>query len=111
MSILRLGSTESGPIDCRYIQTVDLEITNHGWEPFDMLVQGYRSDGLFYVSLIHADPGQIVPVHGIMTNYTPFELVLVTNINVADYTAAVFMMKDRGNLIAVYTQNDADRFS
>lgn len=111
MSVLRLGSTEFGPIDCRYIQAVDLEIVNRGLEPFDMLVHGYGNGGLFYVSLIHAEPGQIVPVYDIMTNYTPFEIVLVTNINVADYTAAVFRMKDRGNLIAVYTQDDADRYN
>lgn len=42
MSIFRLDAVEYGQIDARYIQSVDLTITNAGTEDFDVLIHGYH---------------------------------------------------------------------
>lgn len=109
MSILRLVSNADGPINSRYIQSVDLEITNSGLDSFEMLIHGYGNEGLFYVGLIHAGAGEWVVLNDIMTNYSPFEFVLVTNINNLAHTGVVFNIKNQGVLIAVYTQEDTIR--
>lgn len=109
MSILRLGSTAYGPIDCRYIQSVDLEISNYGTESFEMLIHGYGDQGLFYIGLIHAESGETLPINDIMTHYAPFELVLVSNTNSVDRTYVTIRVKNHGSLIAVYTQEDTIR--
>ncbi|MEC0175888.1 hypothetical protein P4H83_13530 [Paenibacillus favisporus] len=109
MSILRLVSNADGPINSRCIQSVDLEINNSGEVPIEMLIHGYGIEGLFYIGLIHAGADEWVGVHDIMTNYSPFELVLVTNINNLAHTCVVFKIKNQGVLIAEYTQEDTMR--
>lgn len=109
MSILRFESAAFAPIDCRYIQSIDLEISNYGMEPFEMLIHGYGEKGLFHLGLIHAGSGQTVAVPDIITDHAPFQFVLVTNINSFAHTGVVFRVKDQGNLVAVYTQEDTVR--
>ncbi|MET3548797.1 hypothetical protein ABID47_005429 [Paenibacillus favisporus] len=109
MSILRLESAANTPIDCRYIQSLDLEISNQGIEPFEMLIHGYGEKGLFHLGLIHVGAGQTVAVPDIVTNHSPFQIVLVTNINSFAHTGVIFRVKYQGMLIAVYTQEDTVR--
>ncbi|MEC0372447.1 hypothetical protein [Paenibacillus chibensis] len=109
MSILRLEAAPFAPIDCRYIESFDVEVTNGGQESFEMLVHGYGNQGLFYVHLVHMAPGSTIPLYNIVTGYAPFQLVLVTNVNHYANTWATVRVRDHGNLIAVYTQEDMIR--
>lgn len=109
MSILRLEAAPFSPIDCRYIESCDIEVTNGGNEGFEMLVHGYGNQGLFYVQLIHVSPGSTVHLYHILTGYLPFQLVLVTNVNHYDHTWITVRVRDHGNLIALYTQEDTIR--
>ncbi|MWV46837.1 hypothetical protein GRF59_24820 [Paenibacillus sp. HJL G12] len=109
MSVLRLEAAPFAPIDCRYIESLDVEVTNGGSDGFEMLVHGYGNQGLFYVQLIHVSPGNSVSLHDIMTGYMPFQLVLVTNVNQYANTWVTVRVRDHGNLIALYTQEDTIR--
>ncbi|MBE9916017.1 hypothetical protein G8C92_18545 [Paenibacillus donghaensis] len=109
MSIFRLESAPFSTIDCRYIESVDIEVTNSGSDGFEMLVHGYGNQGLFYVQLIHLSPGSTVPVYHMMTGYDPFQLVLVTNINNYACTEVIVRAKDHDYLIALYSQEDMIR--
>ncbi|GIO66192.1 hypothetical protein NYE48_21025 [Paenibacillus sp. FSL M7-1455] len=109
MSILRLEAAPFAPIDSTYIQSVDLEICNVGTEGFEMLVHGYGEQGLFYVQLIHVGSGSTVPLYHMMTEHKPFQLVLVTNVNDYTHTAVTVRVRNQGNLVALFTQEDMFR--
>ncbi|GIO33773.1 MULTISPECIES: hypothetical protein [Paenibacillus] len=109
MSILRLEAAPLTPIDSRYIQYVDLEILNTGMEGFEMLAHVYGEQGLQYIQLIHLNPGSAVPLHHMMTEHKPFQLVLVTNVNDFAHTAVTVRACNQGQLIAVFTQENMIR--
>lgn len=109
MSILRLEAAPFTPIDCRYIESVDVEVTNGGSNGFEMLVHAYGEQGLFYVQLIHVSSGAAVPLQNIVTGYMPFQLVLVSNVNEYAHTGVTLRMYNQGHLIALYTQEDTIR--
>lgn len=111
MSILRLEAAPFAPIDSTYIQSVDLEIWNTGMEGFEMLVHGYSEQGLFYVQLIHVGPGSTVPLYQMMTEHKPFQLVLVTNVNDYSRTAVTVKVRNQGELVALFTQENMIRMT
>lgn len=106
MSVFRLEAAPFSSIDARYIQSNDLYISNHGSEPFDVLVHGYYHDGsIFYVTLVHAAAGSTVSLPDIYNHYRAFSLLLVTNINTSLTTGLTLYAKDQGQLIAVFSNS------
>ncbi|ANA82288.1 hypothetical protein PVOR_15024 [Paenibacillus vortex V453] len=106
MSIYRLDAVEYGHIDARYIQSVDLTITNAGAEEFDVLIHGYHLYGVYYVGLVHVGAGSTVFVPNITNHNTAFSLLLVTNINYTHSTLITVHAKNQGQLVAVYSNSD-----
>lgn len=106
MSIFRLDAVEYGQIDARYIQSVDLTITNAGTEDFDVLIHGYHPHGVYYVGLTHVAVGNTVNVPNITNHNMAFSLLLVTNINHAFTTLVTLHAKNEGQLVAVYSHSD-----
>jgi|GEM_PF-1852099 len=106
MSIFRLDAVEYGRIDARYIQSVDLTITNTGGEDFDVLIHGYHPHGVYYVGLVHAAAGATVTVPDITNQNITFSLLLVTNINYTYSTQITVHAKNQGQLVAVFSNSD-----
>ncbi|VTR59340.1 Uncharacterised protein [Actinobacillus pleuropneumoniae] len=106
MSIFRLDAVEYGNIDARYIQSVDLTITNAGPEVFDVLVHGYHPQGVYHVGLVHVGVGSTVFVPNITNHNIAFSLLLVTNINYSHSTLVTVHAKNQGQLVAVYSHSD-----
>lgn len=106
MSIFRLDAVEYGNIDARYIQSVDLTITNAGAEEFDVLIHGYHPQGVYYVGLVHVGAGSTVYVPHIKNHNMTFSLLLVTNINYTYSTLVTVHAKNQGQLVAVYSHSD-----
>lgn len=106
MSIFRLDAVEYGHIDARYIQSVDLTITNAGPDEFDVLVHGYLPQGVYYVGLVHVAAGATVYVPEIANHHITFSLLLVTNINYTHSTLITVHAKNQGQLVAVYSHSD-----
>ncbi|MCY9694367.1 hypothetical protein [Paenibacillus alginolyticus] len=110
MSIFRLDSNENHAINSKYIQTVDLTLQNLGNEEFDTLIQGMNPRGTTFIYLYHlhnaSAPNSVITIPNIYTNYEPFSLLLVTNINTYTTTAITMHVRSNGNLVALFTQED-----
>ncbi|MEK3735084.1 hypothetical protein MKX64_21980 [Paenibacillus sp. FSL M8-0334] len=103
MSIFRLDAVEHGVIDSRYIQSVDITITNAGPDPFDVLIHGYNPYGVYYVSLTHVGVGATVVIPEVANHNLSFSLLLVTNINYSHSTVITVQAKNQGQLVAVFS--------
>ncbi|WP_314003333.1 hypothetical protein [uncultured Paenibacillus sp.] len=106
MSILRLEAAPYTAIDSQYIQSVDLTVINIGSEAFDILAHGYNPYGVFHVALFHMAAGAVATIPDLMTHYTPFSLLLVTNINHYNTLGATVAAKNNGSLVALFTQDN-----
>ncbi|GAB6930269.1 hypothetical protein JCM10914A_42520 [Paenibacillus sp. JCM 10914] len=106
MSIFRLDAAEYGQIDARYIQAVDLVITNAGPDEFDVLIHGYSPHGVYHVGLVHVAPGLTSVIPNITNHNQPFSLLLVTNINYSYTTLITLHAKNQGQIVAMYSQAD-----
>lgn len=111
MSILRLNSVNHGAVDSRYIQAFDLELCNLGGEGFEMLVTVYTPSGLLYRGLYHLAQGVSVIIPRITTQFLPFQLIMVTNINKYDTTAVTMRAWNGGQPVAIFTQEEAVRIN
>ncbi len=109
MSILRLEAAPFHPVDARYIDTLDLLVTNIGSESFDMLVHGYNPYGVFYVGQIQLDSGASVSIPGIGTYHMPFTLLLVTNYHTYHTTGVLLTAKNEGSVVALFNQEQFAR--
>jgi hypothetical protein len=109
MSILRLEAAENSKIDSRYVEYVDLEVTNLGSEGFDFLVLVYAPYGPIFRGLHHVSPGSPVFIPQIVTAYNPFSFLVITNINTYSYTALTMRAYNYGTNVAIFTQEDAIR--
>jgi len=110
MSILRLNSVEHGAIDSRFIQAFDLELCNLGSEGFEMLITVYTPQGLLYRGLYHLAQGVSVIIPRITTQFSPFQLIMVTNINKYDTTSVTVRAWNGVHPVAIFTQEEAVRF-
>ncbi|NRF95269.1 hypothetical protein HQN89_30770 [Paenibacillus frigoriresistens] len=110
MSIFRLESFEYGPIDSRYIQSVDVIMQNLGPKTFDALIQGFHASDFFHLSLYalqnFPEPGSTITINNILTHNIPFSLQIVTNTNTTAYTAITVYAKNNGVLVAMFSQNE-----
>lgn len=109
MSILRLESTENSKIDSRFIEYIDLEVTNLGHEGFEFLILVYGPQGPTFRGLHFVGPGKVVFIPQIVTAYTPFDFSIVTNINTYAYTGMTMRAWNYGRNVAIFTQEDAVR--
>jgi hypothetical protein len=109
MSIFQLSSREGSAVDSRYIQTFDLSVENLGEEEFEILIQGENSSGVNLLALHHlsaasAGAGSRLTFNEVPTNFAPFSLQLVSNINDASRTAVTLFAKNNGAVVAIITQ-------
>jgi hypothetical protein len=109
MSIFQLLSNEGGAVDCRYIQTIDLTVENLGEEEFEILIQGESRRGAHLLALHHlsaasSGDGTKIMFSEVPTNFGPFSLQLVSNINDASRTAVTLFAKNNGAVVAILTQ-------
>ncbi|WMT40188.1 hypothetical protein RE628_23380 [Paenibacillus sp. D2_2] len=111
MSILRLISDDYGVINSRFIQAFDLELCNLGNEGFEMLITVYTPQGLLYRGLYHLAQGVNVVIPRITTQFSPFQLIMVTNINQYDMTAVTLRAWNGANPVAIFTQEEAVRIN
>lgn len=109
MSILRLVAAEYSKIDSRYIEYVDLEVTNLGYEGFDFLVLVYAPDGPIFRGLHHVSPSTTIFIPQILTANIPFDLQIITNVNTYAYTGVTLRASNYGRNVAIFTQEDASR--
>ncbi|CAM4251665.1 hypothetical protein [Paenibacillus tarimensis] len=109
MSVFRLEAAPNTKVDSRYIESVDLTITNIGSESFEMLIHGYKPEGVFHVGLIHVPVGAAISIPGLVTQYSPFSLLLVSNYHTFHTTGIAAHVKDQGAVVAVFTQDDFTR--
>ncbi|MFD0694179.1 hypothetical protein ACFQZT_08745 [Paenibacillus sp. GCM10027628] len=108
-SIFQFIAYEGAPADSRYIQAFDLRVENQGEDEFDILIQGESKAGANTLKLHHMYPASSgsnskVIVNEVPTNFGPFSLQLVTNINDASKTAVTLFAKNNGSVIAIFTQ-------
>ncbi|UKS27640.1 hypothetical protein LOZ80_01435 [Paenibacillus sp. HWE-109] len=110
MSIFRIHANENHPVNSRYIQSIDLTIQNLGAEEFDVLIEGMNWNGNSHLFLYHvysaSQPNSVRTITDLFTNYEPFSLQLVTNIQSDQYTAITMQAKHNGSVIAIFTQED-----
>lgn len=110
MSIFRLAANVDTPINSIYIQTCELVIQNLGGESFEILVQVSQNASPIHTSLHHVSPlyagGSVITVGDMHTGYSPFSFLIVTSLLYTSTTALTLYVKDKGNLIALFTQND-----
>lgn len=110
MSIFRIYANEHHAINSTYIQSIDLTIQNLGAEEFDILIEGNNPHGNTFLYLYHLDsvshPNSMRTIPDMFTNYAPFSLQLVTNINHSSTTALTLLAKNNGHVIARFTQYD-----
>ncbi|MFB9329633.1 hypothetical protein ACFFSY_27160 [Paenibacillus aurantiacus] len=111
MSVFRLNSAPYEKIDCRYIESADLTITNNGGEEFDVLVELETPHNVIFVGLFHLAPGAVAVAPNLPTNYGSFSLLLVTNLNNHHPTGVTVHVKNHGALVALFTQEDCIRMS
>ncbi|WP_261304757.1 hypothetical protein [Paenibacillus andongensis] len=109
ISIFQFISHVGAAADSRYIQAFDLTVENHGEEEFDILIQGESECGantlmLYHMSAASKGIGSKVTVSEVPTNFGPFSLQLVSNINDASRTAVTLFAKQGGSVIAIFTQ-------
>ncbi|MCA1296079.1 hypothetical protein LBW89_24020 [Paenibacillus sp. alder61] len=109
MSTLRIKATENGKIDSRYIQTVDVSLTNLGGNGFEFLLLGYGPYGLIHRRLYHLGQGESVTIPKIMTEHAPFEILVVTNAPNYDRTGLTLFARNQQETVAIFTQEDAIR--
>lgn len=112
MSIFKLQTTENqNEIYAPYIQVIDIEITNQGSEYFETLIIVYGPDeGVLFRGLYSFVPNVTIPIIGIGTYYTDFKVVIVTNVNTYEHTAVNVICWNEGDMIAVYTQDQMERY-
>jgi len=111
MSILRLDSVDYGVVDSRFIQAFDLELCNLGQEGFEMLVTVLTPQGLLYRRLYHLAQGVNVVIPRITTQFSPFQLIMVTNSNKYDMTAVNLRAWNGTYPVAIFTQEQAIRIN
>jgi hypothetical protein len=109
ISIFQFISHEGADVDSRYIQAFDLMVENQGEEEFDILIQGESAHGantlmLYHMSAASTRIGSKVTISEVPTNFGPFSLQLVSNINDASRTAVTLFAKHSGSIIAIFTQ-------
>ncbi|WP_410771909.1 hypothetical protein [Fontibacillus sp. BL9] len=109
MPILRIKSMENGKVDSRYIQSLDLELSNLGRESFEFLLLGYAPKGLVYRGLHHLGQGSTVFIPRINTDYAPFDLLVVTNASTYMTTGLTLKAWNQEQYVALFTQEDAIR--
>ncbi|PZD93271.1 hypothetical protein DNH61_21735 [Paenibacillus sambharensis] len=109
MSVFRLEAAPYTKVDSRYIESVDLTVSNIGAEPYEMLIHGYKPEGVFHVGLIHVPVGAVMSIPGLMTQYSSFGLLLVTNYHTFHTTGITAHVKNHGAVVAVFTQEDFTR--
>ena len=108
MSILRIKSAVNSKIDPRYIQSLTLELTNYG-ESFEFLLLGYAPQGPIYRGLYYLEQGGTFSSSRIMTQYDPFDLIIVTNAPTYEHTGLTLFAWNDGQHVAIFTQEDAIR--
>jgi hypothetical protein len=109
ISIFQFISHEGAVVDSRYIQAFDLIVENQGEEEFEILIQGESERGARTLALHHLSAASIgvgskVTFSDVLTNFGPFSLQLVSNINDASRTALTILAKQHGAVIAIFTQ-------
>ncbi|WP_334075753.1 MULTISPECIES: hypothetical protein [Paenibacillus] len=109
MSTLRIKAMENGKIDSRYIQAVDISLTNLGGDSFEFLLLGYAPQGLIHRGLYHLGQGDTVTIPTIKTRYAPFEILVVTNALDYHTTALTMFARNQQETVAIFTQDDAIR--
>ncbi|MCR8645188.1 hypothetical protein NV379_21265 [Paenibacillus sp. N1-5-1-14] len=105
MSVFHLNACVNGSIDSRYIQSFDVVVSSTGYEDFDVLTQAYHGPRLFLLNLHHVDttyPGNQAFITNVQTNYQPFLLQLITNVNNPSFTTITITVKNQGNVLAVF---------
>jgi hypothetical protein len=111
MSILRLNSVDNGTVDSRFIQAFDLELCNLGNEGFEMLITVYTPQGLLYRGLYYLAQGINVAIPRITTEFSPFQLVMITNTDKYDTTAVTLRAWNGTYPVAIFTQEQAVRIN
>lgn len=112
LSILKLEtSPDQGQVYAPYIQSIDIEITNQGSDYFEALILVYGPDeGLLFRGLYSLAPSVSIPIIGVGTYYNDFKVVLVTNVNTYANTAVNIICWKEEDMIAIYTQEQMERY-
>lgn len=109
MSILRFEAVPGGTADSRYIEGIELAVSNIGSEPCEMLIQFERPGGIVFYSRLSRFDGGEKQVIGIGTGYAPFMLLIVTSGHSYLTTGITAKAVSRGAPVALFTQEYFDR--
>ncbi|SEP13523.1 hypothetical protein [Paenibacillus sp. OV219] len=109
MAIFQLAVAPGAKVDSRFVESMELTVMNESSRTFDMLVQASHNGALFFESLQELKPDSGANFPSVPTNYTPFNLLIVTNYFTYDTTTVTLIVRSKGVLLAIFTEKDFDR--
>ncbi|AZN39628.1 hypothetical protein [Paenibacillus albus] len=109
MAIFQLAVAPGAKVDSRFVESVELTVMNESRRTFDILVQVSHNGAPFFESLQELPSGSGAYIPAVPTNYTPFNLLIVTNYFTYDTTTVTLIVRSKGLLLAIFTDKDFDR--